>query len=304
MDATSNRLIAKDFEHTTSGTSWASPPRKLVWGIVVAAGFLLVVHSAARRPADPGEPLLLHAREHLLHTPRATLRVGTFNIHGGKGTDGKRDLQRTADCLRDLDFVALQEVRGSVVGLPKIQAGVLGRELQMAWIFAPTQRAKWHERFGNAVLTRLPLTSFLRIPLVSTGYHRPRNAVFVNLLHNAHTVHVLAAHVDNLRDREQQLRAVADLFLALEEPALLLGDLNADASHPEIRRLLATPGVVDAFCSAPGASRADRHIDWILVRGLRVLSAESFDNGASDHPRLRAELEIAPGAKKLVLNPH
>lgn len=84
------------------------------------------------------------------NTPRSALRVGTFNIHNGKGTDDKRDLQRTADCVRDLDFVALQEVRGSVVGLPQVQAGVLRHALQRAWIFAPPQRAKWHERFGNA----------------------------------------------------------------------------------------------------------------------------------------------------------
>src|SRR5262249_2472409 len=41
-----------------------------------------------------------------------TLRVMTYNIHAGRGTDGKLDLHRLAKIIReaDVDVVAIQEV--------------------------------------------------------------------------------------------------------------------------------------------------------------------------------------------------
>ena len=43
---------------------------------------------------------------------RRTLRVLTYNIHHGEGTDGVFDLERLAKVINDLapDIVALQEV--------------------------------------------------------------------------------------------------------------------------------------------------------------------------------------------------
>jgi endonuclease/exonuclease/phosphatase family metal-dependent hydrolase len=80
-------------------------------------------------------------------------------------------------------------------------------------------------------------------------------------------------------------------FLALPEPAVLLGDLNSDANDPLIRGLLSTPGVCDAVGPKPGPNRAER-IDWIIARGLRPVDAGIRDNGASDHPLVWAELEL------------
>ena len=57
----------------------------------------------------------------------------------------------------------------------------------------------------------------------------------------------------------------------------------------EIRRLLAVPGVIDAVGQKLGSSAPPR-IDFIFVRGLRVLDAGLRDRGASDHPLAWAEL--------------
>lgn len=80
------------------------------------------------------------------------------------------------------------------------------------------------------------------------------------------------------------------LFLSLREPALLLGDLNSNADDPQIRRLLATPGVTDAVGTILGR-KDPKPNDWIISRGLRCLAAEIHDSNASDHAALRVELE-------------
>jgi endonuclease/exonuclease/phosphatase (EEP) superfamily protein YafD len=102
---------------------------------------------------------------------------------------------------------------------------------------------------------------------------------------------VLITHLDRQSDREDQLRAVSQQFLGLTEPCLLLGDLNSREDDPGLRELLATPGVRDPIRECLGAATPSR-IDWVLTRGLRGVQAEICDNGASDHPCFRVELEI------------
>jgi len=61
-------------------------------------------------------------------TPPSTLRVLTYNIHHGEGTDGVFDLPRIADVIRSVepDLVALQEVdQGHVVVAGKSRADLV-----------------------------------------------------------------------------------------------------------------------------------------------------------------------------------
>ncbi|HEY2838423.1 MAG TPA: endonuclease/exonuclease/phosphatase family protein, partial [Pirellulales bacterium] len=107
-------------------------------------------------------------------------------------------------------------------------------------------------------------------------------------------VNVLLTHLDSrdLDRRQKQLRAAGELFLSLAEPAILLGDLNSMADDEQLRRLLDSPGVTDAVTAGGAKSNTDR-IDWIITRGLRTLDSGVIDNGASDHPFVWAELEVA-----------
>jgi endonuclease/exonuclease/phosphatase (EEP) superfamily protein YafD len=89
--------------------------------------------------------------------------------------------------------------------------------------------------------------------------------------------------------RQEQLHETINRFLELPRPAIFLGDLNGEVAEPEIRRLLAAPGVIDAVGQKLG-SRAPPRIDFVFVRGLRVLDAGLRDEGASDHPLAWAEV--------------
>ena len=222
----------------------------------------------------------------------ARFRIGTFNVHGCKGADGRRDVARVAECLRDLDFVGLNEVHGARPWERLDQAGQLGVCLGLAWLFAPNTRTWCCLDSGNGLLSALPVAFWQRIPLAHRSDRGYRNAVLAGLRQRDRTVRVLLTHVTRHddRSRRQQLRAIADLYLSLAEPAILLGDLNSDADDPEIRRLLASPGVVDAVGRVLGP-RTPPRIDWIFVRGLRCVDAAVRDAGASDHPLFWAELE-------------
>ena len=43
---------------------------------------------------------------------RGSFTVGTYNIHRGRGLDGKRNLTRIAHMIKGCDVVGLQEVEG------------------------------------------------------------------------------------------------------------------------------------------------------------------------------------------------
>ena len=222
------------------------------------------------------------------------LRVGTFNIHGGKGDDRRVDLERVADCLRGLHVVGLNEVRGSAWSADAHQAATLGEILGLAWLYAPAEQRWWYQRFGNGVLSALHVEHWQRIPLAMTDGRSYRNVVLLHATYRERPLKLLITHIDRRsnRDRQAQLQAVSQLFLSLAPPVILMGDMNTGADDPLIQRLLDTPGVVDPVGEFLTDSTPPR-IDWILTRGFRALDANLVETIASDHPYVWAELELA-----------
>ena len=265
--------------------------RRVWWaiGLLAFAVVAIVWRASDRVPSDATVPI--HWRGSTSETPaKGTLRVGSFNIHGGGGPgDAPVNLERTAALLEplNLDLIGLYEVHG---GFDGDQAKELGGTLEMASVFAGTEYRFWHDHFGNAILAGVPVDSVIRIDLPCTQPKRYRNALLSIVKLDGVPVHVIAAHLDTRVDHDRQFALVADLFQALEAPAVLMGDLNCTASDPLLAELLADPEVVDAIAQG-GASTANR-IDHILVRGLEVESAEVIQNQASDHPLVWAEVSL------------
>lgn len=229
----------------------------------------------------------------------STLRVATFNIHGGKGADDQRDLDRIADTLQGFDLIATQEVRGgSLVGAPD-QAAILANKLDLAWLYAPAERRWWSDAFGNALLTQFPITRWKRIPLTCTKGKAYRNAVVAQVQLEQGEVHVLFTHLDRHEDREVQLREVIQLYRELPTPSILMGDLNTDRHDPLWAELLEEPAVIDVLSQGDQSADNRLRIDWIVARGLEVVDAGVKDDGASDHPCYWAELRL-PGERMAV----
>lgn len=240
----------------------------------VSAGAAAGVSLAGARPLWRGE----------------TLRAATFNIHGGRGLDGRRDLSRTAACLSGFDVIGLNEVRGGLPGGSADQAQLLGTDLGQGWLFAPAERRWWRDDFGNGLLCAAPVTAWQRIPLPGGRSADRRNALVARVAAGKWPLTVLVTHLTRSADRPRQISEVARLFRALPAPALLLGDLNTTPADPALRPLLAGD-VRDPLRGRLGASETQR-LDWILTRGLRVLAAGQRADGASDHPCLWAEVRL------------
>lgn len=280
----------------------SAPPTKSRWGWKLALCVALiggVVYAGSqRRPIGPSagalEVRILASR--VAANQPARLKLGTYNIHGGRGTDGRLNLDRIAEMVRGLDFVGLNEVYGPHLWEQDDQATLLGRKLQMTPLYAPSEERWWHYRFGNAFLTRLDCESRLVVPLERRYGKSYRNLVHVRLrAPNGTPVNVVVTHIDRSDDRErrEQLRTAADYFLALSPPAVLMGDLNSDSSEREIQRLIEAPDVVDPLGDKLGL-KTPRRIDWILARGVESVDAGMTQVGPSDHPHVWAELTIPP----------
>jgi endonuclease/exonuclease/phosphatase family metal-dependent hydrolase len=169
----------------------------------------------------------------------------------------------------------------------------LARELRLGGLYAPAETRWYCRQFGNGVLSRLPVCSWQRIPLPCPHDRSRRNAVLLVLDAPGRSIRVLVTHLTQRdpRDREVQLRAVIELFLALDEPAVLLGDLNSTPDDPAIRRLLVQPGVDDPIGRlVPQASKG--RVDWILLRGLTGIAAGSNDGSLSDHPLYSVDVAL------------
>jgi endonuclease/exonuclease/phosphatase family metal-dependent hydrolase len=255
---------------------------------------LLVVWKASLRvDCGPETGTTLSGTAVATPSAKSTFRIATFNIHGGEGPDGRFELRRTADVLRNFDLVGLNEVHGRYAWETVDQSEWLGRELGTAWLFAPTEERWWHYRFGNALLCKMPVAGWQRLPLPSQYGRSYRNLVLAEVPFQGRTVRVVVTHLERSepRDRRAQWQFVSSLFLSLAEPAVLLGDMNSDETEPALAALLATPGVHDPLRETLGG-QTPRRIDWILARGLKTTDAGVRDDGASDHPCVWAELAL------------
>lgn len=250
---------------------------------------LVIWDGADRRGSDATTPLAQSPPSAISTVPEH-LRIGSFNIHSGKGTDGIRDLKRTADLLRDLDLVGLYEVRAASSGDPPNQAATIAKSLESGWLFAPTERQWWSDHFGNGLVMKAPMESVLRIPLVNTRGKAYRNAILATMKLQSADVRIIAVHIDRENDRRQQLQAMIQLFMNLREPCVLMGDLNTPLNDPLLAELKERPGVHSPLHDVGSSEPPAGNIDWIFTRGLKTVSAELVENKASDHPFLKAEL--------------
>lgn len=251
---------------------------------------------------------------------RGELRVVTYNILGGRGTDNARDLGRVADVLRALnaDLVALQEVdvltrRSGNQDIPAELSRRLGMEAQ----FAP---AIPHDggQYGVAVLSGLPVHARAahRLPTLPGHESRAVAEMVVELPGLTNRVAFLGTHLDHTADnatRRLQIAEVVRLAGPAHRDAELAGDLNMEPEFPEFAGLLAawTPAWPEGKAAATWPAHQPRErIDHVLTKGesawrvRRVITGpEAFPGDAAWLELLRRTSDHLPVVAELTLEP-
>ncbi|MPW08186.1 endonuclease [Paraburkholderia sp. CNPSo 3155] len=170
---------------------------------------------------DPGidQPRMTFARER-------ELRIGTYNLHGAVGIDGKFAPERIGDVLAeiDADIFALQEVPLGGASSPDVLA-LLQRMTGLDAVAGPTFDTP-ARRFGNAVLTRYPVRAVRTLDL-SFRSREPRGALDADIDCNGELWRVVATHLGLASsERRAQVEQVLQSFDTPALPVILLGDLN------------------------------------------------------------------------------
>jgi len=225
---------------------------------------------------------------------RPKLRVLTYNIHHGEGTDGKLDLQRIAGIIGDLspDVVALQEVDNKTRRTGGVdQAAELSRLTGMNFAFGMAMPYQGGQ-YGEAVLSRFPLDRVRTYPLPFHPGIEPRAALRVRIMPDNGLPRFLFAstHLSNESEpaRIEQAQQILRIFPASGSPPFVLaGDFNAHPESPPMKLLL------DSVWKDAIAPQSE--IDYVLFRASdawKVTGVKIVDDlVASDHRPVLAVLE-------------
>ncbi|RUL89290.1 endonuclease/exonuclease/phosphatase family protein [Tautonia sociabilis] len=234
------------------------------------------------------------------------IRVLSFNINHGEGTDSRVDLTRITEAIREAepDVVALQEVDRGMARTGRLdQARLLAGRLGLEHAFGGNLEIFGGE-FGNAVLSRFPIAGAENHTLPSSGGGEPRGALEVTIApERGPSFRLISTQLDHRQDDRDRL-AAADRLVALADaegapPAVLAGDLNAaPGSGPlDVLESRWTPTSQRPLPTVPAdAPRAA--VDQILVAPegrWRVVEVSVVgEPSASDHRPVLAVLELLP----------
>ncbi|MFP4499436.1 MAG: endonuclease/exonuclease/phosphatase family protein [Candidatus Hydrogenedentota bacterium] len=231
------------------------------------------------------------------------IRVVSYNIHHGEGTDGRVDLQRIAGVIEALapDVVCLQEVdRGMPRTNKRDMPAELAELLDMQPVYGPNL-IRGDAHYGNLTLTRLEVEEHENIALpkapkdkldAEAQAREPRGALRVRVQADKHTLDVWNTHWGLASDeRAAQGQAMAAAIRARRnEPVIAVGDFNEERG--------AGLAMLESFlrCVDLGkrgsfpASEPLRMIDHIW----HSESLTAMDAGISSHPETHVASDHLP----------
>ena len=227
------------------------------------------------------------------------MRLMTWNIHGGLGSDWRWDLARIVQVIERHapDIVALQEVDSRRTSRAKFAspafeylAEAIGTHIAEArLITAPDGE------YGHVLMSKWP---FVKKTLhdISFGRREPRAAIEALVETPDGPLHILAAHLGlRIRERQHQLLALERLCLPDNAPSVLLGDFNDWVWRGKVQKHLSQLMPARSWARTYPSFAPAFSIDRIYVRPAEALLGTWTDRTAwraSDHLPVIAELGI------------
>jgi endonuclease/exonuclease/phosphatase family metal-dependent hydrolase len=229
-----------------------------------------------------------------------TVRVLSYNIHGAKGCDGRRDFARIGRFLREqnIDIALIQELntlradRGADEHIAELRGGRFSH-----FVAAPTLQGTrgWH---GNGILSRFPIARHNIIDITWRG-REPRNIVEAFVTTPGGPLHVVNTHKGlGYFERGRQIAKLNEVLATKSEvPLIVGGDINEwqifSAGLRKLNRDLRPLGTGPTFPTVWPLFHLDRM--WCrpkgLVAGWRVLKTAET-RLFSDHYPLLAEVSL------------
>ncbi|MFG6120960.1 endonuclease/exonuclease/phosphatase family protein [Thalassobacillus sp. B23F22_16] len=252
---------------------------------------------------------------------KVDVRVMSYNIAAGAGSDGVYDTERIAQVIKDsgAEVIALQEVDvhwGARSNNDDILADLADR-LDMHSFFAPIYdmdplvEGEPRRQFGVAILSKYPIIKATNhdITRLSTQNTTPEPALapgFAEAIINVKgaLVPFYSTHLDYRGDPTVRIMQVDDMLNIFDEQAgekVLLGDMNATPEAPELSPLFdrftdAWSAVSDELGYTFSALAPSKRIDYIFAsESIEVQDAEVIDTLASDHLPVVADLALNRG---------
>lgn len=149
------------------------------------------------------------------------LRIASYNVHGCRGTDGRKDAARIVAVIEELgcDTIGLQEVdyRLDYIALKLGMQAIPGLTLE-----------RHDGPYGNALITRRKVLDVRRLGFTYSK-REPRNALDVDLEVEGETVRVIVTHLGLWpAERRYQVRKILSLLreTPIHERVVVLGDIN------------------------------------------------------------------------------
>ena len=246
---------------------------------------------------------------HSVSQTAKTINIMTYNIHHGVGIDGKFDLVRIAQLIKDhnIDIAAFQEVdieTERVDGINLLDS--LAALTEMKWKFGETLEFQGGE-YGNGILTNLPILHFESEKFNMVTENEQRAFMKLQVQVAGDTLVFVNTHFDHKEDDMERKNLAVQLIKELNEvkkPVIICGDLN---DIPESKTLeILKKDFIDVWIlikrkekNTYPADIPKRRIDYILTSikhtahgKLRPISIEVLESAASDHLPVIMEVEI------------
>ncbi|EGL82751.1 Endonuclease/exonuclease/phosphatase [Caldalkalibacillus thermarum TA2.A1] len=238
------------------------------------------------------------------------LNVMTFNIHHGRGIDGKLDLDRIAETIHkaDADLVGLNEVDRQFSKRSQYQDQMLAlaERLGMEYAFGPTITIEQNKlgtkgEYGNGLLSRFPVTTCENHLFRPIKGIENRGVLHVTVNLKGLPVNVFVTHLSLYPPlHKQQTNHVLNRVKYCSSPVIILGDWNMSPYGKRWRKVTRyMQDVWDAKGTGNGATFPAQNprsrIDYIFVSShfcVEAVQVVNINREASDHLPVQAVLRI------------
>lgn len=232
------------------------------------------------------------------------VKIMSYNIHYGFGTDGKYDLERIAKVIsvQNPDIVGLQEIGDSTM------AATLGKLTGMNYVFAPSKGSM--KKYGDAVLSKHPFVwvDSYSIPSASSSRYQVMGVdVDLSKIYRKNTmIRFLNTHFDymsTIGSQEARLATVdvieRGFFKGALLPTILTGDLNETPESAPIKKLQNLGWWHESLSKELNtypAEKPEMQIDYVLVRprkDWKIIDVSVLGEPiASDHLPILMTIEL------------